>query len=51
MRIGDGRNKFFAEAGENSGIVEDVEASDTQSSFGCFDAGADQGDCLVLETS
>ena len=34
LRVGDGRNEFFAEASENGGIVEDVKASDAQSSFG-----------------
>lgn len=51
LRIGDGRNEFFAEAGENGRIVEDVEACDAQRSFCCFDAGADQGGCLVMEAS
>lgn len=48
--IGNGRNEFFAKASENGGIIEDVESSDAQSSFGGFNAGPDQTDCLVLET-
>ena len=47
FRTWNGRNEFFAETGQDVGIIQDMEACDAQSPFGRLDAGADYSPCLM----